>query len=184
MPLLKRRPKLNGSDREALASGEVARPCAPAIEDQDGYRDGTEWGGMVEPESVRMPEYTVEDPEANPDAFSEQAALASVLARHLRTLSNVDSDNVEQLSSRLAEIALGHLAHLAELRSKGTPVQTVRRSNSIWWSRCPRGHLTDEFLWLHQCVGIICSECLSIYEPQECHLEPRLIMPGNKVEFG
>ena len=134
--------------------GEFTRPCVPAIEDQGGYRDGTEWEGTIAPKSASLPGHTVEALGDNPDDFSERTALASLLARNLRASPNVHSESVKQLSSSLSGVVLEYFAQLAKIRGQGTPVRTVGNSDSIWWLRCPSGHLTDEFLWLHQRVGI------------------------------
>src|SRR6266481_1565174 len=119
MPVLKRPLRMHGSDGGQSASGEVSRPCAPTVENQSSYRDGTESEGTAESGSPRRSVYTFEAPDGYPQACCEQAALASLLARHLRASLTVHLDNVEHLSGSLAEIALDHIAHLSELRSKG-----------------------------------------------------------------
>lgn len=46
MPILKRRPKVQGLDEPGVPSPNNFRPSAPVVENEDGYVDGTERDGM------------------------------------------------------------------------------------------------------------------------------------------
>lgn len=111
------------------------------------------------------------------DSVADYAALATLLGQNLRALPEGRLGNVQKVATHLATVALNYMERLAELRGTGMFARTVQRAESLWWSRCPKGHFTDEYLWVHQCVGIVCPRCLGIYDPKECHLEPRAKPP-------
>lgn len=161
-----------------LRTLENRRHTAPSLRSPQTDQPVRILGGSPLAESTagrqwpKTPACSSEVPEGG-GAPSEQATLASLLLQYLHELPEEHLRNVEHLSDYLASVILDYLTRLSELRSKGLPIQTVQRSKCFWWSRCPKGHLTDEYLWCHQCVGIVCPECVSIYDPTECHLVPR-----------
>lgn len=83
---------------------------------------------------------------------SQRRAIAGLLAQELRAMRMKLPSSVEQFADYLARQVVDRLRCLAELRGQGAPVRSTRLTRSLWWSRCPKGHLTDEYLWLHQCL--------------------------------
>jgi hypothetical protein len=101
------------------------------------------------------------------------AALVSQLKTLIRAELSIipefaASDIGEEIVGGIATEILKHLP-----LSEGRRCSVMSRPNSPWWSRCPKGHFSDEYFWAYQCLAVICPQCEMVYDPKECRLEPR-----------
>jgi hypothetical protein len=119
------------------------------------------------------------EPECRPQGNPGRSRLAVRLAAELRKMMPITEENIEDVAKALDTVVFDYLERVDQLLSNGKPVRTTQRSAAFWWHRCPEGHFTDHYMWSHQCVAIVCPECLSIYDPDLCRLMPRLIPQPN-----